>query len=204
MSSPAISSFELNHGADMRQIKGLWVFALALIIWASNAGAQMARPGFTTIPFTALGMDVPLSLTVPSDYVQVPEFGSMGIVVLCAKEDREHLKPNGDFSEARRAVITIRPSASDYYDERSKTFSFESPAAIERLKGIGASNYSLAKREIHGVPTAAMTFEVGNRKFYALALAGGPVLFRLSYNARSASRKTDDEIWASLVSGLSN
>jgi hypothetical protein len=188
----------------MQQIKCLWFLTLALIISTANAGAQTARSESTSIPFTALGIDLPLNLAVPASYVRVPEFDNMGIVVLCAAEDRAHLKPNGDFSGAKRAVITIRPSASDYYDQRGKVFSFESPEALEKLKAAGVSNYSLTKREIHGVPTAAMTFEVGNRKFYALALANGPVLIRLSYNARMESRKTDDEAWAALVSGLSD
>jgi hypothetical protein len=188
----------------MRKIKFLRFFALALVIWASHVVAQAAQSGLTVIPFKALGIDLPLNLTLPADYVHVPEFDSLGIIVLCAKEDREQLKPNGDFSGAKRAVITIRPSASDFYDERSKSFSFESPAAMKELKAAGASNYSLAKRDIHGVPTAAMTFEVGSRKLYALALATGPMLIRLSYNARSAPRVTDDEVWASLLSGLGN
>lgn len=194
----------LNNGTDMRQIKCLWFLAFILVIWTSHVGAQTAQPAHTVIPFKALGIDLPLNLTVPSDYVPVPEFESLGIIVLCAKEDREQLKPNGDFNGAKRAVITIRPSASDYYDERNKVFSFESPAAVKELKAAGASNYSLAKRDVLGVPTAAMTFEVGSRKLYALALATGPMLIRLSYNARSASRATDDEVWASLVSGLGN
>lgn len=201
MSGSASSSFPLKAGTDMRQIKCLWFFALALVCWAPHAGAQTER---TVIPFKAFGIDLPLKLTMPADYVQEPAFESQGIIVFCAKEDREQLKPDGDFSGAKRAVITIRPSASDYYDERSKTFSFESPVAIQQLKAAGASSYSLTKRDIHGVPTAAMTFEVGNRKLYALALATGPDLLRLSYNARSAPRATDDEVWASLVSGLGN
>lgn len=177
----------------------------ALTCCLGMAAAALAQPVPTaprTIPFSELGLEVPLTLRLPSDYIHVKRFQPMGVIVLCAQADEVHLKDNGDFSGARRAVITLRPSASDHYDPARKVFSFESPEAQTKLKAAGAKNPTLEKWEVRGVPLAAMTFEIGSRKVYSLALAAGPVLYRLSYNARSEAREVDDRLWTALVAGL--
>lgn len=159
-------------------------------------------PSPRIIPFTELGTGLPLQLRLPGDYVSVEAFKPLGVVVLCAQEDAPRVKPNGDFSGAQRAVISLRPSASDTYDAARKTFSFESAAAEAQFKAAGATNVALRKWEVRGVPVAALTFEVGGRKIYSLAIAAGPVLMRLSYNARQEGREADDRVWADLLAGL--
>lgn len=173
---------------------------LALLALPSAVLAQEVQPDNRPVPFSQLGVNLPLTLTLPADYVRVEKF--KGVVVFCAKDDESQLKDNGDFNGAKRAVVSIRPSPSDYYDEKRRVFSFESPEATQSIAAAGAKNYQLTKQEVRGVPVASITFEIGSRKIYSLAVASGSVLIRLSYNARSESREIDDHVWATLVAGL--
>jgi hypothetical protein len=178
------------------------ILAVFLLLFAFAGMAHTAEPKPQTIPFTNLGMNLPLNLVIPSDYVQEKRFLKMGLIVFCAKDDEVNIKNNGDFSGAKRAVITIQPSASSYYDVRRKIFSFESPQAMSQLKAMGVTNYQLIKKEVHGVPVAVMTFNVGTHRLYSLAIAVGETLVRVSYDARSEPKEVDDHVWANLIAGL--
>lgn len=161
-------------------------------------------PKTKAIPFSQLGPagQLALVMTVPDNYVWVKKFVEQaGVVVLCADSDETALSESGDFSRTKNSVITLRQSASDYYDTSKKAFSFEKSIDSE-LKSMGAKNYTIQKREVKGLPVVAVTFEVGERKLYSLAIAQGSVVYRLSYNARSPSRAYDDAAWGMLVDGL--
>lgn len=181
------------------------IFALITVFISGLAFAESPDlPKTKVIPFKELGPSsgLPLNLTVPHNYIWLNKFVQLGgIVVLCASQDEQKVSETGDFSQAANAVITIRPSGSDYYDKQRKAFSFEQ-SMESQIKTMGGKNLVLNKKEVRGVPVAAVTFEVGDRKLYSLAFAADTAVIRLSYNARTQSRDYDDKVWLSLVSGL--
>lgn len=180
---------------------------IALITVFISGLAFAESPDLTkmkVIPFKELGpvSGLPLNLTVPENYIWLKKFVQLGgIVALCASQDEQKVSETGDFSQAANAVITIRPSGSDYYNKQRKAFSFEQSMELQ-IKTMGGKNLVLNKKEVRGVPVAAVTFEVGDRKIYSLAIAADTAVIRLSYNARTKSRGYDDKVWLSLVSGL--
>ncbi len=126
----------------------------------------------------------------------------MGIRVFAAEADVSQLKDDGDFKGARRAVITISPSGSGFYDEKRKLFSLETKENRDEMRAAGATNIVVRRHDARGIPIAEMTFELGDLKVYSMAIAAGSVILRLSYNARSEPRTVDDRVWAALIAGL--
>jgi hypothetical protein len=184
----------------MRTLVLLCSMLLGLV--GPSAWAQPELSGRRVIPFAELGMGLPLNLTLPADYVEVKRFRAMGIRVFSAEDDVAQLKDDGDFKGARRAVVTVRPSASGFYDERQKLFPLESKESLDQMRSAGATNVLVRRHDARGIPIAEMTFELGDQKVYSMAIAAGSAILRISYNARSEPRAVDDRVWAVLIAGL--
>lgn len=180
------------------------ILSLALLLASPVFADEVDLPKLSVIPFSQLGpaAALPLNMTVPSDYVWSKRFvEKFGAVVLCALSDEAVISDGGDFSKTTKAVITLRPSASDFFDTNTKSFSFEKTLELDATK-MGARNLQFEKRDVRGLPVFAATFELKDRKIYSLAFASGSQIYRLSYNAKGKQRAYDDALWKALVDGL--